>query len=95
MIGSLNRRIVSTERGKEFAKAKGFEYFETSAKDYVNVDELFLEMSKVVLSRIDTGVMPVEGEPGIKVGDLETSRQTPKSIPLLNRVGEQRCCGLY
>merc|ERR1719444_282389 len=34
-------RVVSTEKGKQLAEQLGFEFFETSAKDNINVKQVF------------------------------------------------------
>lgn len=46
-----NKQAVSTKKAKNFAKKKGFcLFFETSAKDYVNIKELFEELSMELIS---------------------------------------------
>ena len=37
-------RTVSTEEGMELAKSLGAIYFETSAKDRINIEESFFEL---------------------------------------------------
>jgi hypothetical protein len=87
--------VVTTEQAREFADQHGFPYFETSAKQYVNIDEVFTEMSKNVLERILMGKIPAEGEPGVKLGDLETTfHSSQKSLSITKRVPGGSCCGI-
>jgi len=48
------RRVVSAERGKALANEYNVRYFETSAKNDVGVDEIFLEISKLCLEQSKT-----------------------------------------
>lgn len=55
-IDIKNRREVSVKEAKEYAKSKGYNYFETSAKTSVGINETFQYLfdsmySKVVDSR--------------------------------------------
>ena len=40
-IDLVNDRIITTEESEEFAKDNHINYFETSAKDSINVDKVF------------------------------------------------------
>lgn len=40
-----DRRVISTEMGQNFAKSKGLDYFECSAKSMQNVDQPFLHLA--------------------------------------------------
>lgn len=51
ILAEQPRRVVSIERGSALAQEYNIPYFETSAKDDVGVDELFLEISKLCLQR--------------------------------------------
>ena len=42
-------RKVTTEQGKDFADQYGMKFFETSAKDSINVAEAFIAMTKEVI----------------------------------------------
>ena len=46
---SLPRRVVSSARGKALAQEYDIAYFETSAKENIDVDELFLSVSRECL----------------------------------------------
>ena len=41
-----DQRGVETVQGKNFAKRYGYDFFETSAKDDINVDEAFFTLSR-------------------------------------------------
>jgi Ras-related protein Rab-1A len=45
-----HKRVISFDQGKEFARKYGIEYIETSAKDSMNVDDLFISTTKVFIS---------------------------------------------
>ncbi|KAH8273759.1 ras-related protein Rab-35 [Drosophila bipectinata] len=53
LVGNKNddpdRKVVITEDAQRFAKQMDIELFETSAKDNINVDEMFLSITKQVL----------------------------------------------
>lgn len=64
------RRQVSHEEGEKFAKENGLIFMETSAKTSFNVEEAFLETSKLIYANIDKGVYDLSSEKsGIRVGN--------------------------
>ena len=46
-----NSRQVRTEEGKEIANKYGIKYIETSAKDTINIEDLFISTAKNLLSK--------------------------------------------
>lgn len=44
-----NQKVVITEDAQRFAKQMDIQLFETSAKDNINVEEMFLAITKKVL----------------------------------------------
>jgi GTPase SAR1 family protein len=46
-----HKRQVTTDQGKELAKQYGIPFIETSAKDTVNIEELFLGITKNFLEK--------------------------------------------
>lgn len=48
------KRIVTTEQGKEFADSLGIEFLETSAKTSSNVEQAFLTMASQIKARMKT-----------------------------------------
>jgi Ras-related protein Rab-2A len=61
LIGNKNdlveQREVSSDEARALAKENDLEYIETSAKTAHNVDDAFLDTAKVVISKIDSGVL--------------------------------------
>lgn len=58
-----NERQVTTAEAESFAQENGMIFFETSAKDGVNVEEAFYTCTKTVISKIDNGTIDLN-EPG-------------------------------
>jgi GTPase SAR1 family protein len=46
-----HKRQVTFEQGKEFAKQYGIPFLETSAKDTVNIDDLFTGITKTFIEK--------------------------------------------
>lgn len=46
-----SKRQVSFENGKELANKYGIKFLETSAKETVNIDELFVSTTKIFMSK--------------------------------------------
>jgi GTPase KRas protein len=47
----LAERVVSTAHGEELAKQNGWKFYETSAKDGTNVDEVFRDIMRQTIAR--------------------------------------------
>ena len=64
-----DRRQVNTEEGKELAEKYGMLFFETSAKNGTNVEEIFLESANNIVQKIEQGYYDLENDTcGIKQG---------------------------
>ncbi|XP_065897389.1 ras-related protein Rab-8A-like isoform X1 [Dysidea avara] len=50
-----NARVVGTEQGQSFADEHGCKFMETSASDNVNVNEMIMELTEEILSKIEGG----------------------------------------
>lgn len=50
MICLLHAEQVSEKKAKEWCASKGIPYFETSAKEDINVDAAFLSIAKTALA---------------------------------------------
>ena len=60
-LSPTTQRIISTEEGQQFANEHGFDYFEVSSKDNINVDESLLHILTATANlKIGT---PTEGKP--------------------------------
>ena len=57
------QRLISKERGESIAKENGIPFLETSAKNNINVEEAFLQMSERILDKLP-GSVP-ESSPNI------------------------------
>jgi len=69
----LDEKVVSTEEGAKLASEFGMEFWETSAKNDVNVEQSFHSIAKSVKNRLiaDGGAGPV-GKSGVKLGPQTT-----------------------
>ena len=71
-----DKRQVSYEEGKELAERNELLFFETSAKDGINVNELFLNSAKEIAKKIDQGFYDLENDScGIKKGVNRSNNQ--------------------
>ena len=50
-IDLKDKRVVSTEEGKNIAQQYGVHFIETSAKDAINVEEAFLNVAKEIMDK--------------------------------------------
>jgi len=79
-----HRRAVSTEQGKELARQYNIQFIETSAKDTINIDELFINTTKIFLDKQTSGNVVkkdnkvLKGSKNINVGD-KTPNDNKKS----------------
>ena len=73
-----SRRQVSTEEGERFAKENGLIFLETSAKTNFNVEQAFLQTSRMIYDNIDRGVYDLSNDKsGIRVGNEQYSVNKP------------------
>ena len=64
-----DRRQVNTEEGQELADKYGMLFYETSAKDGTNVDNIFYDSANKIAQNIDQGYYDLENDScGIKQG---------------------------
>ena len=64
-----DKRQVSTEEGQELADKYGMLFFETSAKNGQNVEEIFQNSANEIARKIDQGFYDLENDTcGIKQG---------------------------
>ena len=64
-----DKRQVTFEEGQELANRFDMMFFETSAKDGINVDEIFVKSAKEISNKIDSGYCDLENDTcGIKKG---------------------------
>ena len=64
-----DKRQVSYEEGQDLAEKNELLFFETSAKDGINVEELFVNSAKEISKKIEQGYYDLENDScGIKKG---------------------------
>mmetsp|Transcript_9875 Transcript_9875/g.14741 ORF Transcript_9875/g.14741 Transcript_9875/m.14741 type:complete len:200 (-) Transcript_9875:28-627(-) len=70
----LEHRVVSTEEGNHFAQQHGLLFIETSAKTGDNVEESFLQLTKQVHEKIESGEFDMSADsPGVRFQKKKTS----------------------
>ena len=93
-----DKRQVSYEEGKELADKNEMMFFESSAKDGINVDNIFENSAKEIAKKIEQGFYDLENDTcGIKKG---INRSGNQQIHLgngqqdndQNRAGGNGCC---
>ena len=69
-----DKREVTFEEGENFAKENNLLFFETSAKNGNNINEIFLESAKILMNKIEKGEILIENNnTGIKIGKSENN----------------------
>jgi len=58
-----DKRLISEERGKNVANDNGIKFFETSAKDNINIEQAFITLAEDILNKQSPG-REVAGEGG-------------------------------
>ena len=73
-IALEDKREVTFEDGENFAKENNLLFFETSAKNGNNINEIFLETAKILMNKIEKGEILIENNnTGIKIGNSENN----------------------
>ena len=81
------KREVSYEEGEKFAEENNLLFFETSAKDGNNIQEIFLESTTTLVDKIENGEIKLElNGNGIKINN---SYEDEDLIKLDNK---KKCC---
>jgi GTPase SAR1 family protein len=81
------QREVSYEEGKNFAEENNLLFFETSAKDGNNIQEIFLESATLLVDKIENREIKLEeSDNGIKINN---SYEDEDMVKLKNK---KRCC---
>ena len=82
-----DKREVSYEEGKNFAEENNLLFFETSAKDGNNIQEIFLESATLLVDKIENREIKLEeSDNGIKINN---SYDDEDMVKLKNK---KRCC---
>ena len=81
------KREVSYEEGKNFAEENNLLFFETSAKDGNNIQEIFLESATLLVDKIENKEIKLDqSDNGIKINN---SYEDEDMIKLKNK---KKCC---
>ncbi|KAL7989020.1 hypothetical protein Chor_007939 [Crotalus horridus] len=68
-------RVISADRGKHLAEQLGFEFFETSAKDNINIKQTFERLVDIICDKMSESL---ETDPTIAAGKQNTRlKDTP------------------
>jgi len=90
-----DKRQVSFEEGLKFANENATAFIETSAKNKINVIDAFSEVSKMVLSKIESGIIDITNDKnGVKSGNIGGKNNSSiriKSPELINQ-NKNQCC---
>ena len=78
-----DKRVVSTDEGKELADKFGISFYETSAKTGENVNKVFEESLDEISKQIEQGKFDFEDECGISKGT---------KISNVNKKKKKKCC---
>ncbi|CAF0836003.1 unnamed protein product [Brachionus calyciflorus] len=82
-----NERVVAYERGKQLADHLGLEFFETSAKENINVKQVFERLVDIICEKMAEGGEN-EGTPNTSsnMGNLSSSNARGGQIPGVTRL---------
>ena len=85
LVGNKNdcpdRKVVLTEDAQRFASTMGIQLFETSAKDNINVEEMFISVTRLVLS----SKREMRERQNVTENDTVNLKKN-------NKQGKKRCC---
>ena len=84
------KRQVSIEEGKKVAEENDMIFFETSAKDNINIDEVFLKSSQKILENIKNNVYEEEEDLITYKQNYNTKLNNNESI--FKNLYENYCC---
>ena len=89
-----DKRQVNYEEGQELAERFQMLFFETSAKDGNNVEEIFLKSADVIAKKIDQGYYDLQNDTcGIKQGlNRQQNNQLHLNQNNANAGGRSGCC---
>ena len=88
-----DKRQVTAEEGKDLADRNEMLFFETSAKEGINVEEIFLNSANEISKKIDQGYYDLENDTcGIKKGLNRNNQQLHLGNNQGGNSGGSSCC---
>jgi len=89
-----DKRQVTYEEGKELADKNELLFFESSAKDGINVDDIFVNSAKEISKKLDQGYYDLESDScGIKKGiNRNISQEIHLGNEQQNNMNKGVCC---
>jgi len=69
-----DKRMVNHERGEGIAREHGIKFYETSAKENVNVEEAFMNLTQDILRKHVAGASNDDTTKGVIVGDKSSGQ---------------------
>ena len=89
----VNNRKIEMEEAKEIANKYGIKYIETSAKDTINIDDLFISTTKYLLMKQNSAPGSNKSTQNGKNGiDLMNNNNGNNQINNNNKNGQGFCC---
>lgn len=63
MVGNKNdleeERVISYEEGEKMAQENGISFIEINSKDYQKVEEAFKKIASSILTKVESGKLPL------------------------------------
>ena len=94
-----DKRLVTTEEGKEFADNHGIAFYETSAKNGNNVEDVFVKSAEEIAKKIKEGKYNLDDEEcGIRVGNntkdnnINNNKNKITNLEGTNNKKKKKCC---
>lgn len=73
-----DERVVSTDRGRQLAEQLGLEFFETSAKENINVKQCFERLVDIICDKMSE---TLDADPSLVSGANKGTRLTDNNAP--------------
>ena len=88
-----NKREISYEEGENFAKNNSMLFYETSAKNGDNIENMFYESAEIIANKINEGYYDLDRENcGIKMGFYPSEKIVLKDIKSDKNDNKKLCC---
>ena len=88
-----NKREISYEEGENFAKNNSMLFYETSAKNGDNIENMFYESAEIIANKINEGYYDLDRENcGIKMGFYPSEKIVLKDIKSDKDDNKKLCC---